>query len=316
MRKYLSIFVGLFILLGSLTAISLALAENENENTAAQMIKPIIKDIEEKELRQELSIKEIQGRIICRELNACPGVKPSVEVLVKAAKVTEVGADYLKISIFGITYKVDTSLSKIVRHYWGASEIDEFSVGDIVNVYGYLDEADSYLIRAKTVRNVSIQKIHNVFKGVIESIDASSTSFILKTEERGNQTVMVSGETKIIKPQPVLCVKAPCLPVEIAGSFSDLRVGMKAIVRGLWDKALSKIQARVIVIGEEKGARPFFQKALPLKVEKLEGKIEKFIQKGERKLGESAESIRAKIEEIQRKINEILEKLRTATTTQ
>ena len=155
---------------------------------------------------------------------------------------------------------------------------------------------------------------------MIESIDATSTTFVLQTEERGNQTVKVSADTKIIKSVPVVCIQAPCPPQETTGSFANLQVGMRVIVRGLWDKTLSLIQARVIIIGGENAVRPFFQKELKI-VPKLEAKIEKFTEKLETKIekkaGESAEAIRAKIEEIQKKIAEILKQIgQTATTTQ
>jgi hypothetical protein len=306
-RIYFVVLGALVLALAGVAVINIVQAE-ENSSAAATgatiaPLPPNIKDIAEKDLRQELSIKEIKGRVLCSEVGACVGdAKSSTEVLIKSAKVTEVGADLIKISIFGISYKVDIKEAKLVRNYWGGSEIDEFSVGDIINVFGYLDENDNFLIHAKTVRDVSIQKVHNVFKGVIESIDAASNTFVLQTEERGNQTVVVSSDTKIIK-------------ATSTASFSDLQVGMKVIVRGLWDKTLSKIQARLIIVGDEKSFRPFFKKAWPTKVEKLEGKIEKFTEKAETKVGESAKEIKARIEELQKKITEILEKLKTATST-
>ncbi len=315
MKKYLIVLGGAVLVASGLVIMNSVQAEE-----AAGGVSPIIKDIAEGELRQSLSIYEIRGRIVCQALGVCPPDKFSTEVLIKAAKATEVGSDYLKVSIFGYIYKINISGSRLVRHYWGASEIDEFSVGDIVNVFGYLDASDNYLVHAQTVRNVSVQKIHNTFKGVIESIDATSTTFVLQTEERGNQTVKVSADTKIIKSVPVVCIQAPCPPQETTGSFANLQVGMRVIVRGLWDKTLSLIQARVIIIGGENAVRPFFQKELKI-VPKLEAKIEKFTEKLETKIekkaGESAEAIRAKIEEIQKKIAEILKQIgQTATTTQ
>ncbi len=315
MKKYSVIFIGLALVAGTL-AIT-ANAEESNSATAgiAKAIAPIVKGIKDADLRQSLSIQEIQGRVICRELNACPlsEAKASTEVLIKAAKVTEVGSGYLKISIFGYNYKIDTTAAKMVRYSWGESNVDEISVGDIVNVAGYLDASDSYLVHAQTVRNVSIQKVVNVFKGAIASINASSTTFVLQTEERGNQTVVVSGDTKIIlEGGSVTCIKAPCpmMPVKV-GSFSDLQVGMKVIVRGIWDKTNSTIQAQLITIGGDNDVRPFFQK--------IGGQIEKFTEKLESKIeksaGSSADAIRNKIEELQKKIADILNALKTATST-
>jgi hypothetical protein len=151
------------------------------------------------------------------------------------------------VSIFNYAYKIDiTGAKNIVRHWWGTSNISEFSVGDIVNVWGYLDENDTSLIHAQTVRDVSIQKISGVFNGIIDSINSTSTTFILKTKERGDQTIIVSSDTKIVKATTTV-------------SFSDLQVGMGAVVRGIWNKTLSKIQAQLINIPGKVEDRPFLQ---------------------------------------------------------
>lgn len=257
MKKYLIFVVGISLLAGSLAIINSVKADTA----------PITADINKDELRQSLSITEIPGRLgktMCLFLD-CPQAsspsKPSNEVLMKAAKVTEIGINLLRVSIFGYAYKIDLAGSKIVRQWWGESNIDEFSVGDVVNVWGYLDASDNYLVHAKTVRDVSIQKMHGVFKGTIESITSTSTSktFVLKTEERGNQTVVVSNSTKIIT-------------ATTTGSFSDLQVTLPVVVRGVWNKTLSKIQAQVVIVGKSADARPFFQKNSSL-IQKLEEKL-------------------------------------------
>lgn len=278
-------------------------------NATTTPVPPIVKDIKESELRQELSIKEIYGRVICRELGKCPlaEAKPSTEALMKASKVTEIGAGYIKVSIFGYSYKVDMANSKIVRQYWGESSVDEFSVGDIVNVFGYLDPLDNYLVHAQNVRNVSIQKVNDVFKGSIESINSSDMTFVLKTDGRGNQTVVVSSLTKIVRATGT-------------ASFADLQVGMKVVVRGLWNKTLSRINADVIVIGGGGEVRAFF-KATGEKVEKALEKAEEKLEKTEEKVakkeekGGNTEGLKAKIDEIQKKINELLNKLRGTSST-
>ena len=291
------------------------------ETSGAMMeIKPNIVNVEEKDLRQELSIKENvgKGRVVCLALGVCPpSPVGATEVLMKAAKVSEAGADYLKISIFGYSYKIDTASANVVRYYWGVSNLDEFSAGDIVNVHGYLDGADNYLVHAKTVRNVSIQKVHNVFKGVVESVASSTSSFVMKTEERGSQTVYVSADTKIVlEGEKIVCVKAPCPMMSVrVGSFADLNAGDEVVVRGLWDKTLSTVRAQSIVIGGELSPRLFFKEGAeqlkklkkmekPEKPEKLEKKIEKM----ETKPGEK-EGILKRIEDLQRMILEIQKKL-------
>lgn len=224
-------------------------------------VKPIIKDIKNSELRQQLNISEIRGRMICREVGNCSSTttdKSAIEILMKASKVTEIGDNYLKVSVFQYAYKIDISAANIVRHTWGPSNISEFSVGDIINVWGYLDETDTSLVHAKTIRNVSVQKIYGVFRGIIASIDSANNTFVLKTGEKGNQTVVVSSDTKIINGTTT-------------ASFADLQVGMGAVVRGVWDRTLSRIKAQTINIPGKKEFRPFlkddFLKELKSKLE-------------------------------------------------
>ena len=198
------------------------------ETSGAMMeIKPNIVNVEEKDLRQELSIKENvgKGRVVCLALGVCPPSSVgATEVLMKAAKVSETGADYLKISIFGYSYKIDMASANIVRHYWGASNLDEFSAGDIVNVHGYLDGADNYLVHAKTVRNVSIQKVHNVFKGVVESVASSTSSFVMKTEERGARPFLFPPTRRLFwKAKKSFALKRPCPAVASVQGWFFLR---------------------------------------------------------------------------------------------
>ncbi len=244
MKKYLLIFGGLLLLGLAVILGNAVLAENATSGAASNVL-PIVKSILATELKQSLTISEIRGRIICKELGTCSAANQTgtIEVLMKAAKVTEIGDGYLKVSIFNYNYKIDTTGANIVRYAWGQSTISEFSVGDIVNVWGYLDEADTSLVHARTLRDVSIQKLFGVFNGVIDSVDSANNSFVLKTESRGNQTVLVSADTKIVKATTTV-------------AFGDLQVGMGAVVRGVWNKTLSQIQAQVINIPGKTEARP------------------------------------------------------------
>lgn len=166
-------------------------------------------------------------------------------ILIKAAKVTEISStggsttpNLLKVKIFGQDYKIDILAdTNVVRHNWGKSEVNlsEFSVGDIVNAYGTLDATDSFLIHAKTVRDVSIQKKHAVLNGTIQSINSSDKSFVLQTEKKGPVTVTTDTNTKIYQGK-------------VEKTFSDLQTGLKVLVRGIWDTTLSKVQALLIRI--------------------------------------------------------------------
>lgn len=276
-------------------------------------VPPILKGIGLNELRQEISIKEIRGLKICQELNRCPfsdNEKPYIEVLIKTAKVTEVASDYLRVSIFSNNYKVDLKEVKLVKQNWANSEIDEFSVGDLINIFGYLDETDNSLIHAKTVRNLSLQKNQRVFKGVVGIITLPDT-FILQTTEFGDYTVVVSGDTKIIKSESVVCAQAigiTCPSSESAiATFSDIKTGETAIVRGVWNATAKKIQADSIIIGSD--TRPFFRNASQIK-DQIQNKISNLINKLEDKAATTSESLKNKIEELQNRISDMLLQLR------
>jgi hypothetical protein len=278
---------------------------------------PIVKGISENELHQSLDIKEIRGLKVCQELERCPfnvGEKPYIETLIKAAKVSEVAADYLKISIFSVAYKIDLKEAKLVRQYWANSEIDEFSVGDLINVFGYLDESDNYLIHAKTVRNLSLQKKHSVFKGVIGTITPPD-SFVLQTADAGDYNVLVSSETKIIKSETIACTPTLTVPqseikcsssTSTAATFNDLKTGDTVIVRGVWDSTAKRIQAESIIIGAD--SRPFFQNADKVK-EQVQKRITNTVNQLENKI-ENRETLKSRIQELQNRINDMFMQLK------
>lgn len=221
---------------------------------------PIIGDNIETDLRQELSIRETRGWIICKELDRCPlsEAKNSPEVSIKSAKITEIGTDYLKISVFGYIYRANISSAKIVRASETILSIKELSIGDIVNVTGFLDIGDNYLINAATIRNVSIARKQDIFTGVAGNIILPD-AFILKTNtDTGtgkSLTVVVGADTQIIKTgMPYSCKSSLCplmmRPdlVETKGSFSDLKTGMQVMVRGIFNKTALKVEARLIIL--------------------------------------------------------------------
>ncbi len=269
-KQKLIILFSVFAVICAASAI-LVFAEDNNPAAVsgenAVSVKPIITDVRDSDLRQDLSIKENKGAIYrCKELgDRCPDFgngKSSIEVVIKAGKVTEIGTDLIKVSIFGQTFSVKLAgTTKIVRYFWGSSSIDELSVGDIVNVWGYMDASDYATINAKTVRDVSIQSKHGVFKGTVESVGVDS--FIVKTEDKGNQTVLVSADTKIMKPAiGIVCAQSlnVVCPKEIAGTLADIKSGSVVVVRGVWNKTLSQIKAVSVVIGGVDDTRPFFKK--------------------------------------------------------
>lgn len=234
---------------------------------------PNIKNISDKGLKQSLSINEIKGRIICKIVGGCPNIeeKGEVEVLIKAAQITSVGNNEIKIKIFGIEYTVDLSKTKILKSQWTSGELDDFVVGDIVNVYGFISEQNPFVISAQTVRNLSLQKHLTIFKGLIQNLGNFNFSLITENDETIN--VVVTNSTRIIKTEGVACIQVyPPVNCPLSTStiinFSDLKNGDKAIVRGEYNKTTNELIAEQILVGND--GRPFFQKELKIKAQQKE----------------------------------------------
>jgi len=192
-------------------------------------IRPNVSNVLREDLKQKIQINETSSGNMA---------------WLTGAKITEISGtatatpNLIKVKVFGQDYKIDVSATtNVVRYSWGKSVINlsEFSVGDIINVYGTLDSTDYFLVHAKTVRNVSIQKLHAVFTGNILSIASSTNSFTMEAKRTGIATLTVNTDsnTKIYSGKNLK-------------SFSDLQVGMTVMTRGIWDRTMSKIQALLI----------------------------------------------------------------------
>ena len=139
------------------------------------------------------------------------------------------------------TYNVILSDKTTLRRKFGSrSNLAEFSVGDILQVFGR--KVSDTEVLAKLIRNTSIQKKHGTFLGTIESVNIESKTFILKPVSRPLTTVIVNDATKIIERKSVKV-------------FADLTVGMKVTAAGLWDmrkNTLAEVSKIVIVPKIEK----------------------------------------------------------------
>ena len=192
-----------------------------------------VTDVPQKKLKQKILIEE---------------TGEGIHILIKSAQLLEISSlnggstpDLLKVKIFGQEYKIHRIAdARVLQHSWGSSDLSEFSVGDIINAFGTLDSTDPFLVHAKTIRNVSFQFKHRAFGGEITQIPATSSAspavdFILRTEARGDQKVIITEKTKILEGK-------------VQKTVSDLQVGMRVMVRGLWNRTLSEIKALIIKI--------------------------------------------------------------------
>lgn len=175
---------------------------------------------ERKEIRQEImkQVKEKLQWLLPFGFN---------QVELKTISGTTLPAD-LTITKDDKTYTVKvTEKTNLLRKFGGKSDLAEFSKGDILSVRGkWTDEAKTVL-EARVIRNLSIQKRKGTFWGTIKS--KADNTFVLAAAKRGDQTVYLSGDTKIVN------------RMNVTVTFADLKLGDRVRVSGLWDNKLNKI---------------------------------------------------------------------------
>lgn len=128
----------------------------------------------------------------------------------------------------GKTYTVLTDgKTQLRRRFWGKATLDEMQIGDKLNVYGKWTDNTQAVIQARLIRDLSIQKRHGVFIGIVQSL--TSNGWTMTTVNRGTQTVTVTGTTKFInrKQEPL--------------TKNDIAVGHRVRVKGLWNRANNTI---------------------------------------------------------------------------
>jgi hypothetical protein len=144
------------------------------------------------------------------------------------AKVTAVNGSNLTVTQDGKTYTVTTDgNTKCVRHFWGKCSISEIAVNDELNIWGLFTDDAKTTIQAKMIRNLSQMKRFGAFIGDVTSL--GNGTFVIKSKERGNQTVSISSSTKFVgRDERVL-------------TAADIKVGDRVRVKGTWDKTNNTI---------------------------------------------------------------------------
>jgi len=228
------ISLGIIVLATFLTVISPAIALTPLRNGIRKTIRETVKE-EKKEGSNPAGIKEDVKEIRMGLLDKVKNfMKKNLkfEARVKG-KITVVGSNNFSLNGDDGTFQVNINdKTKFLRKFGGKSSLSEYSVGDEVIVFGKFTDDTKLIIDAKTVKNNSIQKRFGAFFGkiTVKNID----NFIMETAERGTQTVYF-GTAKIVNRK------------ETNITLSDIKVGDRVRVKGVWDKTLSKI-AEVIQI--------------------------------------------------------------------
>lgn len=129
-----------------------------------------------------------------------------------------------------------TSATELVRKFNGESTLEEFAIGDLLEVEGTV--TGTVVDPTTKIKNLTIQRRGSLFWGQILSIDTVNKTFTLDPKHRkslDDQTVFTTASTKFFQGNR-------------QGDFDDLAIGMNVRVVGLWRKSLDKITADRILI--------------------------------------------------------------------
>lgn len=136
-------------------------------------------------------------------------------------KVTAKDATSITVDNDETSVKVDiTANTHFRRKFWGKSTLAEIVVGDSVDVVGRWVNEGKTEIKSVLIRDLSIQKRFGVFFGTIKTI--TGTGFVMTTIQIGDEVVTL--DTAKLIGRTGRLIKA-----------SDILVGHRVRVRGLWD---------------------------------------------------------------------------------
>ena len=139
----------------------------------------------------------------------------------KNVKVTAKDATSITVDNEGVSVKATVSTNThFRRRFWGKSSLAEISVGDSVDIIGKWSNEGKTEIKALVIRNLSIQKRFGAFFGTVKSI--TDTGFVMTTIQKGDETVVLDSAKLIDRKGQAI-------------TASDIQIGHKVRVKGLWD---------------------------------------------------------------------------------
>jgi hypothetical protein len=131
----------------------------------------------------------------------------------------------------GAKYAAEFSKSVITKKNGSAISINDFLIGDKIEVIGNLWSDNS--ISASSIKDLTLYAHTGTFTGKIISIDPGTSSFNLQTS---------SPEIKIIYTNPLTSFKKNGGAI----SFNGLEIGMTANVKGIWERKNSSVTATLV----------------------------------------------------------------------
>lgn len=215
------------------SALTLAIAFSLPQMVFATSLKDAREDL--RDSRQEVRetrknvFQEIKEKIGSRTAEFKNGMM-GLGVTLANAKITAKTDTTLTVEKDGKSYSVVfDDKTQLRRRFWGKSTLSEFSIGNIVNIVGRWTDDSKTTINAKVLRNISIQKRFGVFFGEVKSLLSSGWVMSTKSENRADQTVTVSSTTTLKNRKGETIVQ------------SDIKVGDKVRVHGLWDRSANTV---------------------------------------------------------------------------
>lgn len=194
--------------------------EGKEASLSPQQIRQEVREAVREEImeKKEGIMEKLKG-FLQKKLRWAARVKGIVE---------SIGENQLTVrSVDGKVYTVNISdKTKLVRRFGGKSSLNEFSVGDEVNVIGKFTDENQTTIEAVLIRNLSLQKRWGAFLGTVK--EKGSDNFVMETINRGSQTVYFSGAKLVNRRQEPIV-------------YNDIQVGHRVRVKGVWDRELNKI---------------------------------------------------------------------------
>ncbi|MFA6042673.1 MAG: DUF5666 domain-containing protein [Patescibacteria group bacterium] len=131
-----------------------------------------------------------------------------------------------------------TSATKLFRRYMGKATIEEFLVGDKLEVRG-TRTATANTLNANVIRNNTLTIKFGDFTGTVKSVDATAQTFVLRVSSKkfGDVTVTTTASTKYVDENGLR-------------TFADVSVGDKVKVLGTYTSNTKKLAATRIFFKE------------------------------------------------------------------
>jgi len=192
--------------------------------------------LKEKAQSQRQEIKEIQKEDKEEEKSFFERAKDVIKSRIKKqlkGTLTAISGNSLTVKNNRDTYTATINdQTDLRRKFGGKAQLSELQINDSLIIIG--NNTNDKTIQASYIRDISIQRRVAVFVGKVES--KTDSSFMLKTEARGTQTVYISSQT---------LYKKKNIPI----TYDEISEGSTVLIRGeVWDRKNSNINAKTILL--------------------------------------------------------------------